>query len=133
MTGQTTVPQEASHGSGKDLKLSTKKMATQPDAPPAGRPHFTVADIRKAIPEHCFERSALKSFAHLGLVRASPRIFKPSSRARVRFAVMPFFCAPPSRIWPSWLSSVCEASRCCPWSCRWLYGASYGHCIGMRR
>ena len=49
-----------------------------PDAPPAGptqapregddlsaAPPFTLSDIRNAIPAHCWERNAAKSFAYL--------------------------------------------------------------------
>lgn len=34
---------------------------------PAERPPFTVGDLRKAIPAHCWERSLVKSFAYLAL------------------------------------------------------------------
>ncbi|GFR52743.1 hypothetical protein Agub_g15354 [Astrephomene gubernaculifera] len=34
---------------------------------PATKPDFTLGDIRKAIPPHCFERSALRSFSYLAV------------------------------------------------------------------
>lgn len=33
----------------------------------ANAPPFTLQNLREAIPSHCFERSALKSFAYLAL------------------------------------------------------------------
>ena len=39
--------------------------AAPPGAPPLDPPPFSVADIRRAIPEHLFERSAFWGFVHL--------------------------------------------------------------------
>lgn len=33
--------------------------------PPTARPEFTVKTLRQAIPEHCFQRSLVKSFGYL--------------------------------------------------------------------
>ena len=33
----------------------------------ANAPPFTLQDLRDSIPKHCFERSALRSFAYLAL------------------------------------------------------------------
>ena len=34
---------------------------------PSEKPNFTVKTLRAAIPKHCWERSALKSFAYLAV------------------------------------------------------------------
>lgn len=36
-----------------------------PDRVPTAKPSFTVGDLRRAIPKHCFERPLLKSFGYL--------------------------------------------------------------------
>ena len=42
------------------------KGGTLPKRPPTQPPPFTLADLRRAVPEHCFERSYARSFYHLG-------------------------------------------------------------------
>jgi omega-6 fatty acid desaturase (delta-12 desaturase) len=37
----------------------------RPVAPPKAEPPFSVAEVRAAIPAHCFERSAVKSLLHV--------------------------------------------------------------------
>jgi hypothetical protein len=51
------------------------RARTQPMLPPRDPPPFTFADVRAAIPKHCFERSALRSFAHLFKVRRSATVW----------------------------------------------------------
>jgi len=48
-------------------KVTDDKVKTNPvlDRVPVERPPFTVSQIRQAIPAHCFQRSYLRSFAHL--------------------------------------------------------------------
>jgi len=73
MTGQSA----ASDASKKsDIKLQAaanagvaprNRKATQPTPPPREAPKFSVADIRAAIPAHCFERSMVRSFGHVAM------------------------------------------------------------------
>ena len=75
MTIAETAPKH-SHRDGGDVKLfsaaasaaagAARRMAAPPSAPPP----FSVAEVRAAVPKHCFQRSALHSFAYLFLVSA---------------------------------------------------------------
>ncbi|KAL6752853.1 hypothetical protein V8C86DRAFT_1793325 [Haematococcus lacustris] len=48
--------------------LATQISADQVDLrKPATQPPFTLADIRRAIPAHCFQRSLLKSVSYLAV------------------------------------------------------------------
>lgn len=40
---------------------------TKPVRAPCEPPNFTIGTLRKAIPAHCFERSALRSLAYVGV------------------------------------------------------------------
>ena len=44
---------------------SRKRDVAPPGAPPLDPPPFSIADVRRAIPAHFFERSAVLGFAHL--------------------------------------------------------------------
>ncbi|KAI3782496.1 hypothetical protein L2E82_12544 [Cichorium intybus] len=47
-------------------KLDVKKSDTEGiKRAPTSKPPFTLADIKKAIPPHCFERFLIRSFSHL--------------------------------------------------------------------
>ena len=52
-------------GSSKASLPQPKQYKTEPDAPPTKPPPFTLEDIRKQIPAHCFERPLWKSMLHL--------------------------------------------------------------------
>jgi omega-6 fatty acid desaturase (delta-12 desaturase) len=68
MTG-SVKPARRRSVSGPSVATPTKKEATstngRPSAPPSAPPPFDVKDVRKAIPEHCFERNAVVSLIHL--------------------------------------------------------------------
>ncbi|XP_076892986.1 delta(12)-fatty-acid desaturase FAD2-like [Bidens hawaiensis] len=42
---------------------------------PTSKPEFTLGDIKKAIPPHCFERPLIKSFSYLGADVAAVALF----------------------------------------------------------
>jgi hypothetical protein len=46
---------------------SSAAAASLPRLPAAWPPPFTLADLRAAVPAHCFERSALRSLGHVAL------------------------------------------------------------------
>ena len=54
---------------GHKVSDGTLTRAAKSAGPPRAPPSFTVGDIRAAIPEHCFKRSALRGFAHIAMVR----------------------------------------------------------------
>eukprot|EP01138_Halocafeteria_seosinensis_P005047 gb/GECG01005160.1/.p1 GENE.gb/GECG01005160.1/~~gb/GECG01005160.1/.p1 ORF type:complete len:415 (+),score=37.96 gb/GECG01005160.1/:1-1245(+) len=59
---------KGNQGSGKKTapdQAQPKYYGTEPDAPPNEPPPFTLEDIRKQIPAHCFERPLWKSMMHL--------------------------------------------------------------------
>lgn len=62
-TGSAGVTSADAAGNNKPVKAPAS--ALPPGAPPAEPPPFSVADIRRAIPEHLFERSAFWGFVHL--------------------------------------------------------------------
>ncbi|CAN0927661.1 Delta(12)-fatty-acid desaturase FAD2 [Linum grandiflorum] len=41
------------------------KKTTNHRRPPSSKPPFTLSDVKKAIPPHCFQRSLLRSFSYL--------------------------------------------------------------------
>lgn len=47
------------------LKAGYKYVAGTPIPQPIPRPTFSLTELRNAIPQHCFERSMVKSFGHL--------------------------------------------------------------------
>lgn len=50
---------------GVNIQADATDSAGEKQRYPAAPPTFSLGDIRKAIPAHCFEKSALRSFAHL--------------------------------------------------------------------
>ena len=69
MTGSVVGRGSAADGKAKSKASAIEapqRIAGAPPPPPTGVPlPFTIADVRAAIPAHCFERSALKSGAYL--------------------------------------------------------------------
>jgi len=69
MTGSVVGRGNAADGKTKSKASAVEapqRIAGAPPPPPTGVPlPFTIADVRAAIPAHCFERSALKSGAYL--------------------------------------------------------------------
>jgi hypothetical protein len=53
----------ATRASGSEAKAASGSL--RPAAPPKAAPPFAVADIRKAIPAHCFERNTWVSLGHV--------------------------------------------------------------------
>jgi omega-6 fatty acid desaturase / acyl-lipid omega-6 desaturase (Delta-12 desaturase) len=56
---------EADGGSGKVASVHPQPFKVESAHAPTTTPPFTLADIRRAIPSHCFKRSLVRSFAHL--------------------------------------------------------------------
>ncbi|PNW70229.1 hypothetical protein CHLRE_17g711150v5 [Chlamydomonas reinhardtii] len=52
---------------GVNIQADATDSAGEKQRYPAAPPTFSLGDIRKAIPAHCFEKSALRSFAHLAV------------------------------------------------------------------
>lgn len=54
---------------GAGGRLAVSKSKSEPKNPlervPCAKPPFTVGDIKKAIPPHCFERSLIRSFSYV--------------------------------------------------------------------
>lgn len=71
---------------------------------PASTPPFTLADIRRSVPAHCFEKSTLRSFAHLladvvvcGLLWWGATLIDSIPSAALRWALWPVY----------WFAQVC--------------------------
>lgn len=65
--GQTTLVQSESDDRDELVKAGYEYVEGTPVPQPMARPQFTLADLRNAIPPHCFERSMVKSFGYLAL------------------------------------------------------------------
>lgn len=64
------VPDTSPSAKAEDVVHATKAPVHDPRLPgpfPEENPTFTLADLRRAIPPHCFERSYATSFGHLAL------------------------------------------------------------------
>ena len=56
----------AAMGAGGRMSVSTKKEEkVVTDRVPYLKPPFTLSQIKKAIPPHCFKRSVLRSFSYV--------------------------------------------------------------------
>jgi hypothetical protein len=70
MTGQEKSAPDATCVPPPTLVASNSAaLATQPAPPPVSRLPITVSQIRDVIPKYCFERSVVRSFGHLAMVR----------------------------------------------------------------
>ncbi|CAA6658338.1 unnamed protein product [Spirodela intermedia] len=85
---------------------------------PAEKPPFTLGDLKRAIPPHCFERSALRSFSHL----ARDLILS----ATLLYLAISFIPLLPSRLqivaWP-----VYWAAQGAVLTALWILGHECGH------
>ncbi|GFH18600.1 fatty acid desaturase, delta-12 [Haematococcus lacustris] len=65
---RTAIALTAAANACSTMCLATQISADQVDLrKPATQPPFTLADIRRAIPAHCFQRSLLKSVSYLAV------------------------------------------------------------------
>lgn len=66
MTGSTALPSGIRQRKGKDIASTVQKVHDgRPVPPPVAPPSFTLSDVRRAIPAHCFEHSLFWSFFYL--------------------------------------------------------------------
>jgi hypothetical protein len=94
-----SAPSDAA-GSGGVVKAHAKKQpsgARHARAPPAEPPPFTVGDLRRAVPEELFVRSALKSFLHLGR-----DLLVVAALAALNYAVQTSPAVPLAVRWAAW-------------------------------
>nr|AFN53646.1 omega-6 desaturase [Linum usitatissimum] len=86
--------------------------------PPVSKPPFTLADIKRAVPPHCFKRSLVKSFAYLAYDLTVITILYHI--ANTYFHLLP---KPLSYVaWP-----VYWAAQCCFFVALWMVGHDCGH------
>ncbi|CAN4112489.1 unnamed protein product [Withania somnifera] len=52
-------------GNMSDSTIKTDRKRNPLERVPISKPSFTIADIKKAIPPHCFQRSLVRSFSYL--------------------------------------------------------------------
>jgi omega-6 fatty acid desaturase (delta-12 desaturase) len=108
------------------------EMETVAPRPSTEKPNFTVGDLRRAIPKHCFERSAWRSSQYLiadltavaALAIASTFIDKlqvPIAAQAVLWALYWFFqgavCTGKKRRFDSSSQRICAVVRTLPLRC----------------
>jgi omega-6 fatty acid desaturase (delta-12 desaturase) len=65
MSTQTLTQRRVAEPVSAPTKAIVSKGGVTVNRVPATKPNFTIGDIRKAIPTHCFSRPLTKSFGYL--------------------------------------------------------------------
>lgn len=78
-------------------KMTKGKIEVAGERKPTAKPPFTLADIRRAIPAHCWEKSLLRSSAYLAVDVAVCALlwyaatFIPSAPTAAQFVLWPLY------------------------------------------